>query len=121
MATALVTLTKEDVAGSGIADAHFEARSINPRDAINAALGAANALVSGAAIIALGNAAITITAATLGGSYGGKPVFVAINEATEDTTLFRLRYSWTGNDLVISGNANATAAVDVTFLIDARA
>ena len=122
MATAQVLLTKADTDGTGIADAHTPAnagRSV--RDAVNGALGAGNALVSGLAAILIATDDITITAATLGGAYGGSPVFVAINEATEDATLLYLRYSWTGDDLVIAGNANCTAEVAVSFLIDARA
>ena len=121
MATALTLLTRDDVAGTSLADCHYESKTQTARGAVNAALGAANGLVSGSAQIAIAASSVTVNAAALGGSYGGKPVYVAINEATEDTTLFRLRYAWSGNDLVIHGNANATAIVDVTYMVDSRA
>lgn len=119
MATTLPTLTRDDVAGSGIADGHFDSKNQSARAAINAGLTGLNGLISGTTQIALGQAAKTVTAATLGGNYGGKPVLVTLN--TVDATLTSvLTAVWSGNDLVITGNAAATAAVTVSFLIDNR-
>lgn len=122
MATTLPLLTKNDVAGTSVSDVHFDQPGKqSARAAINAALGAANGLITGTATILNTTDTITVLAATLGGTFGGSPVQLTINEAAEDTTLFRLRYVWSGDDLVITGNANATADVDVTFSVDTRA
>lgn len=122
MATALPLMSKNDVAGTGIADGHFDQPGKqSARTAINAGLGAVNGLITGTATIGTGVDTVTVTAATLGGAFGGSPVQLTINEAAEDATLFRLRYTWSTDDLVIDGNANATADVDVSFSVDTRA
>lgn len=126
MATALTLLTQNDVAGTGIADGHFDQPGKqSARDAINAPMTALNGLITGIATIGNGTDTVTVSAATLAalvaGAHGGSPVQLTINEAAEDATLFRLRYTWSTNDLVIDGNANATADVDVSFSVDTRA
>lgn len=126
MATQLALVTKNDLAGTSVADAHFDQPGKrSPRTAMNAALSAVNGLISGIATIPLGADTVTVSAATLAalvpGLHGGSPVQLTINEAAEDGTLFRLRYTWSTDDLVIDGNANATADVDVRFSVDTRA
>lgn len=77
------------------------------------------ALVGGTATIMATEAAATVTAATLRGAYGGKRVLLQIQGA-EDDTLTAVYPSWSDDDLVITGNAVATADVTVTYVVDTR-
>lgn len=75
-------------------------------------------LVSGKAEIESGNDAITVSAATLGGSYGGSPVVAQLMES--DGSLYVLSAAWSTDDLVITISGNATGDRTVGFFIDAR-
>lgn len=85
---------------------------------VEAAQADADAIVSGTGVILSGNPSLTITAATLGGSYGGKPVVVTLNET--DGTLYVLSAVWSTNDLVVTLSGNATDDRTFSYMIDAR-
>jgi len=66
--------------------------------------------VGGMATVLTGQTSVTVTAAALGGSYGGKPVQLTPMANLVDATWWA---SWSGDDLVISiGTAEAG---DVAF------
>lgn len=74
--------------------------------------------VSGTATVLDGNTSVTVTAATLGGTYGGSPV--QLTWAEQPTAATDVSASWSGDDLVITIDADNTADVDVYFLVDGR-
>ena len=73
---------------------------------------------SGLATVLNATTSITVTAATLGGSFGGSPVALTFAEAPTAATL--LFATWSGNDLVINVDQDNTANVDVYFVVDGR-
>ena len=118
MAATLPLMTNQQAAGSGMAAAHSDGQAI-----FNAALTALNSQRSGAAVIAIGVKAVTIAAATIdpgGAVYGGKPAMAVL--AFIDATLLEvLTCVWSGNDLVITGDVNATAETALFWFVDGRA
>jgi hypothetical protein len=78
------------------------------------ALGASG-VVSGIGEVPFGTSTVTIAAATLGGSFGGKPAGACLIEA--DGTIHVVNVVWSTNDLVINTSANVTAARDVAYWV----
>lgn len=74
-------------------------------------------IVSGTGTVLSGQTALTITAATLGGSYGGSPVVATINENATNSVYVRSA-AWSTDDLVVtlSGDPGASNA-DFTYMI----
>ena len=72
---------------------------------------------SGTGAVADGETTATITAATLGGTYGGKNVFVTVRETATNSVSLRSA-TWSTNDLVVtvSGDPGASGA-DFNYLI----
>jgi hypothetical protein len=71
------------------------------------------AFLSGLATVPNGTATVTILAATLGGSYGGRPVVSTINAGAVGI----LSAVWSGNDLVLTTTANVTADRIASYFI----
>lgn len=69
----------------------------------------------GTATITNGTAAVTVTAATLGGSFGGSPAFAQF--LADDGVLVINAVAWSTNDLVISSTGNTTADRLVSYQI----
>lgn len=68
--------------------------------------------------IGAGNSTGTLA---VGAAFNGKPVVATINQAATDATLTHLlRANIAAGTLTVVGNANATSAVTVTCIIDAR-
>ena len=89
----------------------------------NAAAGSDNtadlaAMVSGTATILNGNTSVTVTAATLGGTFGGSPV--QLTWAESPGTGGVLYATWSTDDLVINCAADPGADTDVYFSVDGR-
>lgn len=87
---------------------------------INELIEAQNGMVVGQAVIAIGEDDVTILAAALGGSYEGSPAMANLN-FIDATALYVKSAVWSGDDLVITVNANATADTALSFMVDARA
>lgn len=118
MATDLTLMTTQQADGTGLAAAHSGGHAT-----FNAALTALNAQRSGVAVIALGVAAVTLLAAVIdpsGATYAGKPAFAVMGEVDGTLTTI-LSCVWVANDLVITGNANATAESTIFWFVDGRA
>lgn len=77
--------------------------------------GASN-ILAGTATLASGSSSVTITAATLGGAFGGKPVVAMLNAA--DGVALRIRTAaWSGDDLVLTAEGLAGANRTVSYMI----
>lgn len=76
---------------------------------------AVSMVIGGTAEIANGQSTVTVAAATLGGSYGGKPVVACFNET--DGTKYIVSCTWSTDDLVITASAAVGADRTVAYLI----
>lgn len=76
-------------------------------------------LITGTADINAG-ASVTISAATLGGSYGDSPAFATLMTSGDGTASRVETAVWSGNDLVITLDAASTGTVTVSYFVDAR-
>ena len=75
-------------------------------------------LVSGTATVLNGQTSVTVTAATLGGTFGGSPV--QLTWAEQPTAATDLSAGWSTDDLVITIDTDNTADVDVYYFVDGR-
>ena len=115
MVTALTQMTAQEADGTGLDPAHSGGLA-----KINAAIAALNLIKSGVGVIAIGAKTVTIAAATIGGSFGGKPASAMLT-FVDGTLTGTLTAAWSGHDLVITGNANATAETAISWTVDGRA
>lgn len=72
--------------------------------------------IAGIATVLTGQTSVTVSAATLGGSYGGKPVVATLNE--QDGTKAVANARWSTNDLIIELTAATVGADrDVSYIV----
>lgn len=77
----------------------------------------ADRTIWGTGTVLSGQTSLTITSATLGGSYGGKPVVATLNEVATNSVYVRSA-AWSTNDLVVTLSADPGASnADFTYVI----
>jgi hypothetical protein len=77
---------------------------------------ATNQIISGTAEVANAQSTVTVTAATLGGNFGGMPVVASMME-NDGTAVTLESAAWSGHDLVITLTGATAAARTIGFLI----
>jgi len=112
MATNIVRMSEQY--GTGLADAHSGGGA-----KMNELIDSHNNMKSGEATILTGNNDVTVPAATIGEPLEDSPAFATLGFIDATATQV-LSCVWSGDDLVITANANATADTIVFWFVDGR-